>query len=90
MPTARRCQGCGATLGEPAAGATVVTCQFCGLAHDATVAFHSGSIVIEPQRVRRANRIIIGVVLLVVAIIVISALVPAYLCLLYTSPSPRD
>ena len=82
MPTARRCQGCGATLGEPAAGATVVTCQFCGLAHDATVAFPAftrGSIVIEPQRVRRANLIIAGVVLVVVTVIAVSALVPAFL-----------
>ena len=83
MPTARRCQGCGATLGEPAAGATVVTCQFCGLAHDAAVAFpafHPSAIVVEtPERARRASRIIIGVVLVVVAIVVISALVPAYL-----------
>ena len=82
MPTARRCQGCGATLGEPAAGGTVVTCQFCGLAHDATVAFpafHAGSLVIEPRRVRRANLIIAGVVLAVVTVIAVSALVPAFL-----------
>ena len=83
MPTARRCQGCGATLGEPAAGGSVVTCQFCGLAHDATAtspAFASAPVVIQyTQRSRSANRIIVGVVLVVVAIIVVSALVPAYL-----------
>jgi hypothetical protein len=83
MPTARRCQGCGATLGEAAVGASVVTCQFCGLAHDSTVAFsavHASSIVVEaPERARRANRIIVGVVLVVVAVIMVSALVPAVL-----------
>ena len=82
MPTARRCQGCGATLGEPDAGATVVTCRFCGLAHDATVAFPefaSRARVETPERARRANRVIVGVVLVVVAVIAISALVPAFI-----------
>ena len=83
MPTARRCQGCGATLGEPAAGATVVTCQFCGLVHDATAtfpAFASAPVVVQySQRSRSANRIIVAVVLLVVAVIVAGALVPAVL-----------
>jgi hypothetical protein len=82
MPTARRCQGCGATLGEPAAGATVVTCRFCGLAHDATAAssaFGGSAAVQSPQRSRSANRIIVVVVLLVVAVIVAGALVPAFL-----------
>jgi hypothetical protein len=34
MPTARRCAGCGATLTDPAAGASTITCRFCGLTHD--------------------------------------------------------
>jgi hypothetical protein len=34
MPTARRCTGCGATLNDPPAGATTLTCRFCGLTHD--------------------------------------------------------
>jgi len=83
VPTARRCQGCGATLGEPAAGATVVTCQFCGLAHDATAAapaFTSGPVVVQyAPRSRAANRILVAVVLLAVAVITAGALVPAVL-----------
>ena len=82
MPTARRCQGCGATLGEPAAGATVVTCQFCGLAHDAAAAapaFASAPVVQYTPRSRSANRIIVAVVLVAVAVIVAGALVPAFL-----------
>ena len=79
MPTARRCQGCGATLGEPAAGATVVTCQFCGLAHDATAAapaFTSGPVVVQyAPGSRAANRILVAVVLLAVAVITAGALV---------------
>lgn len=83
MPTARRCQGCAATLGEPAAGSTVVTCRFCGLAHDAEVAFAAvpaGAIAVETsERARRANRIIIGVVLVAVAASVAIGLVPLFL-----------
>jgi hypothetical protein len=81
VPTARRCQGCGATLGEPAAGSTVATCRFCGLAHDtatAIPAFPDAKIVVQYGRPNRtANRAIVAVVLVVVAIIVASALVPA-------------
>ncbi len=82
MPTARRCEGCGATLGEPAAGASVVTCRFCGLAHDtatAIPAFTASKIVVQYGRPSRtANRVIVGIVLAVVAVIVVAALVPAY------------
>jgi hypothetical protein len=81
VPTARRCQGCGATLGEPAAGSTVATCRFCGLAHDtatAIPAFPDAKIVVQYGRPNRtANRAIVAVVLVVVAIIAASALVPA-------------
>jgi hypothetical protein len=80
VPTARRCQGCGATLGEPAAGTTLVTCQFCGLAHDATATFPAlTSAPTGSQRSRSANRLIVAVVLVVVALIVASAMVPALL-----------
>ena len=81
MPTARRCQGCGATLGEPAAGASVVTCQFCGLAHDTTVAFPAfrlASVTIEtPAHVRRARRIVWIVAAIVIVAVTVSAVVPA-------------
>jgi hypothetical protein len=83
MPTARRCQGCGATLGEPAAGASVVTCRFCGLAHDTappSPAFASAPVVVQyAQPSRAAKRLIVAIVLVVVAVIVAGALVPAFL-----------
>jgi len=83
VPIARRCQGCGATLGEAEAGATVVTCRFCGLAHDTTVAFPAftaAKVVVQQGRPSRtANRVIVAVVLGVVAILVVGALVPAFL-----------
>jgi hypothetical protein len=83
VPTARRCQGCGATLGEPAAGASVVTCQFCGLAHDTTVAFPAvrvASISVQtPAHVRRARRIVWIVAGIVIVAITASAVVPALL-----------
>ena len=83
MPTARRCQGCGATLGEPAAGASVVTCRFCGLAHDAAAAFPafaSAPVVVQyTQPSRSAKRLIVAIVLVVVVVIVAGALVPAFL-----------
>ena len=99
MPTARRCQGCGATLGEPPAGSTVVTCRFCGLAHDAAAAFPAvtaGSIVLDtPERVRSARRIVWALVLVLAAIVVVSSLVPAVLGLwiartanAHTTPGP--
>ena len=81
MPTARRCQGCGATLGEPAPGSAVVTCRFCGLAHDSVTAFpssHAAAVVIgTPRPARRANRAVLVIVLIVVAAIAVGALVPA-------------
>lgn len=80
MPTARRCQGCGATLGEPTAGVGVVTCRFCGLAHDAAVSQGARATVVvgNPRGVRRATWMIAAVVLLAVAAIVAGALIPAY------------
>lgn len=81
MPTARRCQGCGATLGEPAPGASVVTCPFCGLAHDTTVAFPAIRITTvtteTPAHVVRARRIVWLVAGLVILAIVVSAVIPA-------------
>ena len=77
MPTARRCQGCGATLGEPASGATVVTCQFCGLAHDATVQLKAIQIGPTPQQVGVGRRAVWVIAIAVIVIIGVSALVPA-------------
>lgn len=34
MPTARRCTGCGAALGEPTDDDLTIVCPFCGLRHD--------------------------------------------------------
>ena len=81
MPTARRCQGCGATLGEPEAGATVVTCQFCGLAHDSTRIFPAAGqrvVVVGHRASKTATRLILGVVALVIVVVVASALIPAW------------
>jgi hypothetical protein len=78
VPKARRCQGCGATLGE-ADEAGVLTCRFCGLTHDATTILPAGNPVvvqISPD-VRRASRVVWAVVVVVVLVIVASALVPA-------------
>jgi hypothetical protein len=59
----------------------VVTCQFCGLAHDTTTAFrafHATTVTVgAPQRVRRTNRLVWAIVLIVVAMITVSVLVPA-------------
>jgi hypothetical protein len=78
MPTARRCQGCGATLGD-ADDAGVLTCRFCGLTHDTTTMFPAvtPAVVQIDARARKASRAIVFVVLAVVAVIVVSALVPA-------------
>jgi hypothetical protein len=79
VPTARRCQGCGATLGEPASDAGVVTCRFCGLAHDAAVsAIHLGP---TPHQVRVGSRAVWVITIAVIVIIGASALVPALLSL---------
>jgi hypothetical protein len=81
VPTARRCQGCGATLGEAAPGATVVTCQFCGLAHDATVLFPAIHVGQTPQQVRVGSRAVWVITIAVIVIIAASALVPAIMSL---------
>jgi hypothetical protein len=59
----------------------VVTCQFCGLAHDsvtASPAFHGTTVVIGTRRpVRRGSRAVVAIVLIVAAVLAASALVPA-------------
>jgi hypothetical protein len=78
VPTARRCQGCGATLAEPAGDTGVVTCRFCGLAHDTAHAYAPPVVQIHVGRqVRRGGRLIAIVVVVVVLVVVVSALVPA-------------
>lgn len=81
MPTARRCQGCGATLGEAAPGATVVTCRFCGLAHDTGV--HVPGIHVHPAGapVRVGSRAVWVITVAVIVIIGGSALIPALMSL---------
>jgi hypothetical protein len=81
LPTARRCQGCGATLGEPPPGATVVTCQFCGLAHDTTVRVQAIHVGPTPQQVRVGRRAVWVVTIAVIVIVGVSALVPALMSL---------
>lgn len=76
MPVARRCSGCGATLNDPPAGATSITCRFCGLTHD--LASNSGGVHVGApvaievgQAVRRTSAVaatVIGVVGVAVAI----------------------
>jgi hypothetical protein len=80
VPTARRCQGCGATLREPAAGATVVTCPFCGLAHDTvrSPAIPPGP---TPQQIRVGSRAVWVITIAVIVIIGASALIPAIMSL---------
>ena len=69
MPTARRCQGCGATLNDPPAGSTSLTCPFCGLTHDMTQAFPAPVVVriggVTPQPPKHLGTII-GVVVVVI------------------------
>jgi hypothetical protein len=83
VPTPRRCQGCGATLGEPEPGGSVVTCRFCGLAHDVDApAFEAQGPVVVPigrQSGGRAGRrlgLILAGIFVFVAVV---TLVPMWL-----------
>jgi hypothetical protein len=83
VPTARRCQGCGATLAEPEAESTVVTCRFCGLAHDvASPAFQAqGPVVVQigGASAGRAGRRL-GLILAIIGVLVaVVTLVPMWL-----------
>ena len=68
MPTARRCTGCGATLNDPPAGATTLTCRFCGLTHDLGVRAGAVSIgapvVIEVGQTLRRTSAVAGAAIL--------------------------
>lgn len=72
MPTARRCQGCGATLREGQEGEAVITCPFCGLAYDVDAGPPGGAPVVvrvENAGVGRAAR---RIILIVFAIVVLA------------------
>lgn len=79
MATARRCQGCGATLREAEDGASVVTCPFCGLAHD-DVPAASGPVVVTlgGGAAQRAGRRAMWVILAIVLISTVVTLVPVW------------
>jgi hypothetical protein len=57
----------------------VVTCRFCGLAHDSTTVFPAiqATVVVGARPGRRVNRAVLAIVLIVVALIAVTALVPA-------------
>src|SRR5262245_48859023 len=78
MAVARRCQGCGATLPEAEDGSTVVTCPFCGLAHDDTPGHAPVVVRIGGEAQRRAGRRIAFVVLAIVLISTVVVLVPVW------------
>ena len=70
MATARRCSGCGASLGEPTDDDLTVVCRFCGLRHDLhdlADAGRAGTVVVEfGPRLRRTNLAVLAMVLGVV------------------------
>ena len=80
MATARRCQGCGATLRDADDGSSVVTCPFCGLAHDVTAAAPA-PVVVQiggSEAGRRAGRRVVWVILAIVLISIVVTLVPVW------------
>ncbi|MEP7118741.1 MAG: hypothetical protein ABI880_14225 [Acidobacteriota bacterium] len=76
MATARRCSGCGASLGDPTDDDLTVVCRFCGLRHDLDTPVSAAAPVgIElGPRMRRTNRALLAVILGLVAIVVALAL----------------
>jgi hypothetical protein len=78
MAVARRCQGCGSSLPEVEEGSTVVTCPFCGLAHDDAVGPSPVVVRIGGEAQRRAGRRIGWVILTIVLISTIVTLVPVW------------
>ncbi len=73
MATARRCSGCGASLGEPTDDDLTVVCRFCGLRHDLNDLAGpgtAGTVVVEfGPRMRRTNTAVLALVLGLVAIV---------------------
>jgi hypothetical protein len=73
MATARRCSGCGASLGEPTDDDLTVVCRFCGLRHDLndlSGAPTAATVVVEfGPRLRRTNTAVLAVVLGIVVIV---------------------
>jgi hypothetical protein len=73
MATARRCSGCGASLGEPTDDDLTVVCRFCGLRHDLNDLAGAGAATVVVQLspgVRRTNVVVLALVLGVVALAV--------------------
>ncbi|MGD9904340.1 MAG: hypothetical protein AB7U83_12820 [Vicinamibacterales bacterium] len=74
MPTARRCAGCGASLNDPPAGATSITCRFCGLPHDlggSSPRTAAGEpVVIDLRPARRATAVAAALILGLVGVAV--------------------
>lgn len=81
MPTPRRCSGCGAALGAPTDDDLTIVCTFCGLRHDINAPGSGGPapVVIElGPGMRRANGLIVGTVLAIVALSVAGGLYVSY------------
>jgi len=80
MPIARRCSGCGASLGEPTDDDLTVVCRFCGLRHDLNdVAGPAPAVVVElGPRMRRANTVVTVAILGMVALAIGGALLLSY------------
>ncbi|MEZ5294628.1 MAG: hypothetical protein R2745_26355 [Vicinamibacterales bacterium] len=81
MPTARRCTGCGAALGEPTDDDLTILCTFCGLRHDINALGSAGPapVVIElGPGMRRTNGLIVGTILAIVALSVAGGLYVSY------------
>lgn len=83
MAIPRRCSGCGATLNDPAEGATTITCRFCGLTHDlagATSGPRPVVIEIGPavRQTGKAIKTLVWSILAVVALVTAAGLYVAY------------
>lgn len=80
MPTARRCSGCGAALGQPTDDDLTVVCTFCGLRHDLNdLAGAPTAVVVElGPRMRRANTAVVTAIVGIVAVAIGIALFTAY------------
>lgn len=81
MATARRCTGCGASLGEPTDDDLTVVCRFCGLRHDLNdLAASAGPqvVVTVGTHRRRSSPVLTAAILGVVALAVGGALLISY------------
>lgn len=81
MATARRCTGCGASLGEPTDDDLTVVCRFCGLRHDLNDLTAGGGtpivVTVGTQR-RRSSPVLALAILGVVALAVGGGLLVSY------------